>query len=208
MRRASSRAAGAAGLGLALVTLAGCAGRQEDVPLAYPLGRRVTYFGSETFISAAPGVPLSSLCDLKGFRDLRPDMTADEASKIYGQPTSRYQEFGGRRTVYVFSVGAGAHVEIVRQMVGSEDPQVESWTPRLSVVGKGLGQIVAPEVVAAVPEEQRGFVLHLDSGGWEAATIEFEAGRPKWLWWEGDGPPEGKVSKGGGARLGEGTEPR
>lgn len=177
----------AIGLCLVLVSLVTCAGPQEDVSLAHPLSRKLTYFKSqETFISAAPGVPLGYLCDLKGFRNLHPGMTDKEASKLYGPPITRYQEWRGRSTVYVFTTEDGAKVEVIRQMVGSEDPLVERWVLRHSVAGKRLGQIVAPEVLAAIPLPQREYTLHLNSGGSAAARIEFNAGQPKRLWWLGD----------------------
>ena len=174
-------------IGLALGTLFACGDPQEDLPLAHPLSRRLTYFKTqETFIVAAPGVPLDDLCDLKGFGDLRPGMSAEEVSRIYGLPVSKYQERQGRRTVYVFPVEPNASVEVVWQMVGSEDPLVELWTLRHSVEGKRFEEIIAPEVVAAIPLSQRGFTLHLSSEE-AGATIKFRAGRPHTLWWVDDG---------------------
>jgi len=197
----------AVGLGLALVALVTCAGSQEDVPLPHPLSRRLTYFGSETFISAAPGVPLGYLCDLNGFRDLRPGMTAEEVSRRYGPPASEYQELRGRRTVYVFPFGdSGASVEVIRQMVGSDDPLVEQWALRRSVAGKKLEELIAPEVLAAIPLSQRGFTLHLNSGE-AGATLKFDAGRPDKLWWFGAGSPKGAETPTGPAEVPRATSP-
>lgn len=176
---------------LLLGTLLACGGPQENIPLAHPLSRRLIYFdGGEIFISAAPGVPLASLCNLKEFRNLRPGMTPEEVSHLYGPPVSEYQERGGRFTVYVFSTGEGATVEVVRLMTGSEEPLAEQWLLRHSVSGKQIEQIVAPEVLAAIPLPQRGFTLHLNSGE-AGATLKFKEGRPHTFWWVGDGRPDG-----------------
>lgn len=180
------------GLGLTFVALVSCAGPQEDVPLAHPLSRRLTYFKTtETFISAAPGVPLGDLCDLKGFRNLRPGMTSEAVSRLYGPPSSTIQEMRGRRTVYIFKLGErGTRVDVVKQMAGSDEPLIEQWALRCSVAGRTLEEIVAPGVLAAIPMAQRGFTLHLSSGE-EGATLKFDSGRPDQLWWFGSGKPAG-----------------
>lgn len=174
-------------IGLALCALFACSGPQEDIPLAHPLSRRIIYYsGDEIFISAAPGVPLVTLCDLTGFRGLRPGMSAEEVSRLYGPPISNYQERRGQFTVYVFSPGEGSIVEVVRLMTGSEEPLVERWVLRHSVAGKELEEIIAAEVLAAIPLPQRGFILHLNSEE-AGATLTFDAGRPSMLWWVRDG---------------------
>lgn len=186
---------------LLIATMASCYGDWVSQEAAYPLAK-IEYLSParEVFVHAEQGVRMGSLVSLQPFvmSKMRPGISAEEASKLVGEPDFVTNERGGYDEVFGFEAQGGM-IEVVRQRVESEGYEGDRWLLRFRSSGcidlvspiildqlrRHLGSLPETATILGEPSEVEGVVKIVFQGDDDCSMI----------WWLSEGAGNGQPNR-------------
>ena len=169
--------------------LCACSSKDVEIPLEYPLSN-LKLTSREAVLVASPGVELEELLDLKTFRQdgVWPGITIDEAISILGEPDSIFSENGNRDLVHSYQRHSG-DLQIVRQRVTSEGPELDRWFVRFQPHTEELKLLVSSAILGTMGHLNENIVrIRLVDGLQKRsmASLHLRSGKISQIWWLSD----------------------